>query len=221
MGLFNLFKSAKKAVDIKADEAAQAIEDQNPIGHAQDDLKAIENDLRTTEQNYAKLKATKLQFKRDIDGINDQLAVRKPQYSKAKAAVEAGDDSVADRMRKLGDRIVSLTEELEPLEVSMKDISNKMVIQEKNKEKLRKGKEEAERDLRSMKAMEQVTKSTEALNTVNTGDTTSSLAKFKERKRKMQMTLDEATVLSETLNEGDDLDDLDSESKRNDILGDL
>lgn len=206
MGFFNLFKTVKKSADIKADQAAQAIEDSNPIGYAEDDLKNIRADLVTAQGNVAKMKATEMQVKREIKELEDKLKARRTVGSDLKAAVEGGDKSKQALLMKVVEDIKSIGDELEPLKASLKQTQIHLKQQEENVEKLRKGKEEAERDLRSMKAMEQVTKSTEALATVNTANTESSLAKFKDRKTKMQMRLDEANALNEAQSGGDTLD---------------
>ncbi len=205
MGLFNLFKTVKKSADIKADKAAQAIEDSDPIGYATADLQGIKNDLATAQANVAKMKATEMQVKREIKELEEKLKARRTVGSEMKAAVEAGDKSKQAILMKVVEDIKSIGEELEPLKASLKQTQAHLKQQEENADKLRKGKEEAERDLRSMKAMEQVTKSTEALSTINTANTESSLAKFKDRKTKMQMRLDEANALNEAQS-GDDLD---------------
>lgn len=219
MGIFNLFKTGKTLVGGKADQAAQAIEDADPILFAEQDIKKMSDELKVAQSNVAKMKASKMQIERDMKELQDELKTRKEQGSQLKQAGKTAP------LTKVVERIGLLMDELAPLESSLKTTKGYLKQHEDNTIKLKSAVDEATRDLRSLKAMAQVTKSTEALAEVSTAGADSALAKFKERKRKQQNRLDEATALMETQNAGDDLDeDIDKalgNSKQKDILDSL
>lgn len=213
MGFFNLFKTGKKYADGKADQAAQAIEDKDPILFAEQDLKQVRADLKTAEGNVASLRATKITMERELKELKAELETRKAQGSKLKA--QKGDEAATDpTMVKLMAKIKQLISQVSTKQASLDTILGNLNTHEANYEKLKAAVEEGEADLNEMKAVEQVTQSTEALSQVSTGNADSALAKMKARKKKQQERLDKANATVELQNSGD----LDSEI--NNALGD-
>lgn len=206
MGLFSIFGTLKKKAEIESDKAAQKIEDSDPVGFAENDLKGIKKDLNTAQSNVAKMMAQENDIKDQISDLKSELESRTASGRKLKKQFEDGDEGKKALLDKVIAKIRSIKEELEPLEESLAEIQGHRAKHEANVEKLRKGKEDAERDIRSMKAMEQVTKSTEALAEINVGNSESKLASFKDRKKKMKMRLNEASALNDIQNSGDNLD---------------
>lgn len=184
MGLLN---GLKKLFVAKSNEAEQAIEDKNIISFSEQDIREMKNELLKAKDNFAKIKATKMQLERDIATKNSELETRKEQARTLKA-----DPAKLELAQKVASICMQIMSDTEALKQQLTMIETTLAQQEKNVSDLGEAVDQATRDLQFMKAQDQVTKSTEALSSVNVDGASSTLAKFNERKRKQQHKLDTA-----------------------------
>ena len=178
MGLINGLKNLFIA---KSNEAEQKIEDNNIVSFSEEDIRKMKQDLLTAKDNFAKIKATKMQIERDIASKEAELETRKGQARDLKA-----DPAKMELAEKVAGMCMAIIAEIDGLKKQLVMIETTLAQQESNVTELGEAVDEAIRDLQFMKAQDQVTKSTESLATVNADGVSSTLAKFNERKRKMQ-----------------------------------
>ena len=182
-----LFKGLKNLFIAKSNEAEQKIEDANIVSFSEEDIRNMKQDLITAKDNFAKIKATKMQIERDIASKETELATRKGQARDLKA-----DPAKMELAEKVAGICLTIMSEIDGFKKQLTMIETTLVQQESNVSELGEAVNEAIRDLQFMKAQEQVTKSTESLSTINADGVSTTLAKFQERKRKMQMKMDTA-----------------------------
>jgi len=194
MGLLkNLFTWGKA----RSDEAAEKVENSDPIGFAKQEIQEIEDQKNAARTNVGKMKAQILAIKREL---KENQSEYDNTISKAKALKE----SKPELALKLAERAAETKEAIDTNEVSLKTLEGHLEKQQKNFDALEKAVKQANRDLKSMKSMDQVTKSTEALNSVDLEGSESALSKFKGRKERMKMKMDEVEAIADT--KGEDLD---------------
>ena len=184
MGLFNGLKNLFVA---KSNEAEQKIEDANIVAFSEEDIRKMKSELAVAKDNFAKIKATKMQIERDIATKEEELNLRKGQAKDLKA-----DPAKLELAQKVAEICMKLIAEIDNLKKQLANTEKVLAQQEANVHEYGEAVDEAIRDLQEMKAQEQVTKSTESLATINADGASSVLAKFQERKRKIQNRMDVA-----------------------------
>lgn len=201
MGLFKTLINLGKA---KSDEAAEKIENDNAVAFAKQDLTAMEEDLRKARLGLGTVKAKVMGLERDIKQKNDEIATRTATVKELKAAEKV------ELAKKNWSIVSGLKDEVSLLETSLAQFQTNFEQQQKNVAQLEANYGEAKRSLQMMKTMDEVKKSNESLSTVDTSGSASAVARFQDRKKKMQEELDKSQAILEASADGST--DIDAET---------
>ena len=199
-----LFKTLIKFGKAKSDDAAEKIESENAVSFAKQDIAAMEEDLRKARLGLGTVKAKVMGLERDIKQKNDEITARTATVKELKAA-----DKV-ELAKKNWSIVSGLKDEVSLLETSLTQFQANFEQQQKNVAQLEANYGEAKRSLQMMKTMDEVKKSNESLSTVDTTGSASAVARFQDRKKKMQEELDKSQAILEASADGSK--DLDAET---------
>ncbi len=177
-----------KAKDAKM---AEAIEKENEVAFAEQDLDGMRKDFTQVSNNVGEVKAS-------IAGLKRDLLEKKRQTenleSDARALLDKNKESLAVQ---LCAQIETLEQESQVYESSIAQQENMLKTLEKKRNELKAAVGQAESSLRMMQTMDSVTRASEKISSVRVGNTTSALSRFKNREKRLQSRLDKATAMNE------------------------
>ena len=191
MGFLNLFKKIGKAVDAKADKAAEQIENANAVEFSKQDITQMKNDLATVNGNIGSIKGEIHVLEQKIKDMKDQMSKHERD---AVALDSAGKSELAVQNCDAADRI---ERQIAPLEIALDMQKNLLRDQISARDELKTSVDEAEADLISIKAMADVASANEKLTQINTDSGTSAIASFKTRKEEMQKRMIKAQAMKD------------------------
>jgi len=204
MGLFGKLITLGR---VKADEAAEKIEDANQVGFSKQALKEMHQQLNDARQNVGKMKAQKMSIERMLKEQQQELSDNTDKAKQLAAKAEAdGSENLKALALKVAGKCLEIKEQISETQKQINMVVSNLQQQETNVSKLNSAVQTAERDIQSMKAMEQVAKSTESLLDISTSGAENALSKFKSGKEKMQRRLDEKQAVLTSQTAGDSMD---------------
>lgn len=172
-------------------QAADAIEQEHEVDFAKQDLESMQRDLRQVTNSMGEVKATLAGLKRDL--AEKQRAIANNEGD-ARSLLDRGKEALA----------VKVCAEIEAMEAEAEVYRNSIAQQEgmlktleSKRLQLQQAYKQAQSSLRMMKTMDAVSRASEKIATVKVGDSSSALARFKEREKRLQQRMDKAKAINE------------------------
>jgi phage shock protein A len=203
--MFKIFKAAKDLVKAKDREAAQAIEDGNVLGFAQNDLEDIENDRNKVLENIGHIKGRISVITDEITDLTEQITNNTSKAEQLIAKAEGLTDQKKTDAEALAQQMCAQVETLEKKktvqELALKSQKDLLIQQEAVSKELDEAYEQCKNDMELMKTQKDVTDANKSMKQIDTGSAQSAVAKFKERRKKMNEQLATSKAMAEQTQE--------------------
>jgi phage shock protein A len=207
-----LFKSLFGLARAKDRDVANAIEEKNIIGFAQNDLEDIQKDLDKARDNIGHIKGRIKSITEEIADLDDQI---KNNLSKAEQLIGTGKPGAEELARQMCAKADSLDAQKKVQERALESQKKLLEQQESVEKELEGAFEECHNEMELMKTEHEVTEGNDSLTKVDSSSAQSAVSKFRERRKKMTEKLYTSEALAEQTKErGKSLD-----QKADELLG--
>jgi phage shock protein A len=189
-----IFKSMGGFFRAKDRQAAEAIEKQNIVGFAQNDLDDIQKDLDKVTHNIGHIKGR-------IQSITDEITDLTTQISNSTSKVEKLLAKQSTDAEALAQQICAQIENLEQKkavqEKALTDQKALLTQQQGVEQELRSAFDECKNEMELMKTEKEVTDANKSLEQVSIGSAQSAVSKFRDRRKILREQLYESKAMAE------------------------
>jgi phage shock protein A len=196
-----LFKAVKGLFRAKDRDAANAIEESNVIGFAQNDLEDIENDLAKGRDNIGHIKGRIQVITDEITDLTEQIKNNTDKAELLIAKSDSLDGTKKIDAETLAQQMCAQVETLEKKkaiqEQALTSQKELLTQQESVVKELEEAYEQCKNDMELMKTQQDVTEANNSMKQVDVGSAQSAVAKFKERRKKMNEQLATSKAMAE------------------------